>query len=261
VPLSTWKRLCTQRPILSLRWWAKGGDWIAYVTFPEHDLWRRKRDGTERRQLSFPPLKALLPRWSPDGKQIVFVGFHQGEPYRIYAVSAEGGDPQPLVRGDPQPQSDPSWSPDGGKIAFGVSTPPPQPEGKGASGRNFIIRVLNLRSRYVSTSERQATGIAGWVSPPMIRLYCYVTSGPRTCIPSTGRNHDHQTDGLWPGFSGGAPLASCLPKYAWDQLRSWCHTLEVGVTRRPLGYSTVDQGRFDVGYGSSAARAHAPSPF
>jgi len=130
---------------------SKDGDWMAYVTFPEHALWRSKRDGSLRRELTYPPLTALLPRWSPDGKQIVFVGFHKGEPYRIYTVSAQGGEPQPLLPGDPQPQSDPSWSPDGRMIAFGVSTPPAKPDGGGGRIPNHIIHVLNLESHLVST--------------------------------------------------------------------------------------------------------------
>src|SRR5262249_861870 len=48
------------------------GQWVAYVAFPEGTLWRGRADGTERQQLSYPPLYASLPRWSPDGKQIAF---------------------------------------------------------------------------------------------------------------------------------------------------------------------------------------------
>ena len=51
---------------------SKDGQWIAYVTYPEGTLWRSKADGSERVQLSYPPLYPVLPRWSPDGKQIVF---------------------------------------------------------------------------------------------------------------------------------------------------------------------------------------------
>ena len=51
---------------------SKDGQWVAYVSFPEGTLWRSKADGSDRLQVSFPPLCAMLPHWSPDGKQIVF---------------------------------------------------------------------------------------------------------------------------------------------------------------------------------------------
>src|SRR5215469_3238492 len=51
---------------------SKDGQWVAYATYPEGTIWRSRVDGSQRLQLSFPPLYGMLPRWSPDGKQIVF---------------------------------------------------------------------------------------------------------------------------------------------------------------------------------------------
>jgi Tol biopolymer transport system component len=48
------------------------GKWVTYTTYPEGTLWRSKIDGTERLQLTFSPMQAFLPRWSPDGSEIVF---------------------------------------------------------------------------------------------------------------------------------------------------------------------------------------------
>ncbi len=39
------------------------GSQVAYVTFPDGILWRINRDGTERRQLTNPPLHPILCRW------------------------------------------------------------------------------------------------------------------------------------------------------------------------------------------------------
>jgi eukaryotic-like serine/threonine-protein kinase len=98
---------------------SKDGLWVAYVTFPEGALWRSKIDGSERLQLSYPPLYASMPRWSPDGKQIAFFSVTSGKPSRIYIVSPEGGSPQELLPDDDHPQADPYWSPDGSSLVFG----------------------------------------------------------------------------------------------------------------------------------------------
>ena len=117
------------------------GQWVTYVSFPQGTLWRSEVNGSERLQLSYPPLYASLPRWSPDGKQIAFFSVTSGKAPRIYVVSADGGTPQELLPNDDHPQADPYWSPDGTSLVFG------SPYQSSATG----IRVLNLKTREVST--------------------------------------------------------------------------------------------------------------
>ena len=64
------------------------GIWITYTLFPEGTLWRSKMDGSERQQLTFAPMRAFLPRWSPNGKEIAFMGAAPGKPWRIFRISA-----------------------------------------------------------------------------------------------------------------------------------------------------------------------------
>jgi eukaryotic-like serine/threonine-protein kinase len=119
---------------------SKDGKWVAYVSYPGSVLWRSKLDGSEKVQLSSPPLLAASPRWSPDGKQIVFYDYSFGKRRRTYLVSADGGSAQQLLPEDPEPQTDANWSLDGAKILLsGV-----------ADGNNETIRVLDLNTHQVS---------------------------------------------------------------------------------------------------------------
>src|SRR5258708_22300067 len=84
----------------------------------------------------------VLPRWSPDGKKIVFFEFalSSDKPARIYEVSSQSGSPRQLIPADPRHQLDPNWSPDGSKIVYG-----------GQSGdATSAIRILDLASHQVS---------------------------------------------------------------------------------------------------------------
>ncbi|HEY9141490.1 MAG TPA: protein kinase, partial [Bryobacteraceae bacterium] len=97
------------------------GQWIAYVTYPNGALWRSKADRSERLQLTqaAPNSFAALPRWSPDGTQILYSAAAAGQFPRIYRVPASGGQSQLLLPGLNQVNSDGSWSPDGKRICFG----------------------------------------------------------------------------------------------------------------------------------------------
>ena len=120
---------------------SRDGQWVAYVTFPEGELWRSKADGSDRIQLTYPPLTPLLPAWSPDGKQIVFSAFVPGKKTKIYVVSADGGTPVQTVPGDSEQEWDPTWSPDGSRIVFSSSPADP----------NVTIQVLDLGTHQIST--------------------------------------------------------------------------------------------------------------
>lgn len=127
---------------------SKDGQWVAYTSYPEGNIWRSKIDGSERVQLTFSPLYAVMPRWSPDGKKIIFFKFQEGsgKPARIYEISAGGGSPRELLPEDAHNQQDPSWSPDGSRIVFGGDL-----NDASAADTAPGIRVLDLSTNHVST--------------------------------------------------------------------------------------------------------------
>lgn len=97
---------------------SRDGKWIAYVTVPERSLWRARSDGSEAFQLTFPPLQVdSRPHWSSDGKQIVFAAKPPGELLRLYTVSSQDGNPDPLLP-EAQSQATPDWSPDGNSLIY-----------------------------------------------------------------------------------------------------------------------------------------------
>ncbi len=122
---------------------SRDGQWVTYVTYPYGPLWRSRADGSQRLQLTSPEIKVMLPRWSPDGKQIVFNGQVPGQPFQIYVVSAEAGKAEQLVQTSCN-DVDPTWSPDGSRLVFGHLPP------FGTSCKAAIY-VLDLKSHQVST--------------------------------------------------------------------------------------------------------------
>jgi Tol biopolymer transport system component len=117
---------------------------VTYVAYPEGTLWRSNVDGSERIQLTFPPLYVVQPRWSPDGKRIAFMGQEGGKPWSVYVISADGGEMEQPIPGDPR-GADPSWSPDGGALLFGRD-PGEEPPGAGT----LDLEILDLRTHAIS---------------------------------------------------------------------------------------------------------------
>jgi len=98
---------------------SRDGQWAAYVTYPDGALWRSRLDGSERLQLTFPPMQAALVHWSPDGKRIAFSGTLPGKPWMVYLISSSGGGAQAIS--DVAWATDPTWSADGKSLAYGVN--------------------------------------------------------------------------------------------------------------------------------------------
>jgi len=130
--------------------------WWAYVTYPDGQLWRSRLDGTDRLQLTYAPLIAKVPRWSPDGKSLVFVGNDSRHTFeKMFIVLAGGGQPEEVLPEDGADEDDPTWSPDGKSLLFAHYA-------SIASGlAKANIRIVNLETHAVTTLP----GSEGMIAP------------------------------------------------------------------------------------------------
>jgi Tol biopolymer transport system component/DNA-binding winged helix-turn-helix (wHTH) protein len=99
--------------------YSRDGKSVAYVTYPDGNLWRANGDGSGRIQLIGPSKYPKGIRWSPDGAQLAF---SDSPPLKdsdvLYLMPAQGGNPTRITPTEDGPQFDPTWSPDGNKIVF-----------------------------------------------------------------------------------------------------------------------------------------------
>jgi Tol biopolymer transport system component len=123
---------------------SRDGKWVTYVSYPDHNLWRSRVDGSERLQLTSSPILPFLPRWSPDGRQIACADQQPGRPWKIFLVSADGGTPQEVFA-EKEDQNDVGWSPDGKQLVFGRVPFLP------GTTDTIVIKIFDLATKRVST--------------------------------------------------------------------------------------------------------------
>ena len=101
------------------------GQWVVYTVGVIDDvatnkssstLWIASPDGKTRKQLTTTPKKDSQPRWSPDGKSVLFVS-NRADGAQLWITSMDGGEPKQLTKISTG-VSEPTWSRDGKMIAF-----------------------------------------------------------------------------------------------------------------------------------------------
>ena len=120
-------------------------------------IWISNLDGTGRQQLTFPPMQALRPRWSPDGKQVAFYGWMPYERPCLYVIPAEGGKPKEVL-GDEYSQINPDWSPDGQSLVFEVT----DSSGGNARLKNALYRVNQESKRVTKVEHSEGLAFPRW---------------------------------------------------------------------------------------------------
>jgi eukaryotic-like serine/threonine-protein kinase len=203
---------------------SRDGQWITYVSFPERNLWRSRLDGTERLQLTFPPVITRVPRWSPDGKSIVVHGEVPGQRPRAFIIPVDGGRMEPV---SPEQFNivNPGWSADGASVIF--SSAPflnPSPDKSG-------VFTVDLHSRQV----RKVPGSEGAFAPEISPDGRYITA------TSSRDGHSMLFDsraGSWRELPGNASI------HRWSRDGKYVYYLRRGkdaaVVRVRLSDQTVE---------------------
>lgn len=143
--------------------------------FPfEGNLWLLATDASRQRRLTyFPPSEeyADKPAWSPDGKIVAFtylpkVTGSDLPSTEIWRMGPDGGNKHVLApHGKNESLSDPTWSPDGKYVYFGVDTIVAPGSGLSGSGQNRRIDRVELatgkRNAVVQGSQAPHVGASG----------------------------------------------------------------------------------------------------
>ena len=93
------------------------GKWVAYVSYPDGHLWRSKRDGSERLQLTSGNLVSSAPQFSPDSKQVLFSEGDSGVTLLTKLISLSGESVQ-VIPGTEAKSLVAGWGPDGKTVIY-----------------------------------------------------------------------------------------------------------------------------------------------
>lgn len=130
------------------------GEWIVYALRQNGSIWKSRKDGSGRVELTSTPPGAFAPSWSPDGKSILFTAFSLGKQSQLYVIPAGGGTPQPILpAGTTGATISGDWSPDSRQIVMDFMEP-----GKEARPH---LQILDVGSGKI----RQLAGTEGWSQP------------------------------------------------------------------------------------------------
>ena len=201
-PALAQKRTITEKDLFNFVWIgdpqvAPDGSRVAFVRVTVNDrkdgyntaIWTVTTASGETRQLTNGP-RDTQPRWSPDGKFLVFVRAPeiQGrvEPAQLFMLAMSGGEPfqfTTLPRGAGGPQ----WSPDGKFIAFYNSATPeelakaqpkdsPQPKPSPSASPTPAERESDVRVINRAVYRANGTGYLDFKHPNQI----WVVTAPKT---------------------------------------------------------------------------------
>ncbi len=191
------------------------GQSVAYATYPERQICVWRVDGNRLVELTTRPMQAWIPRWSPDGKVIAFLGKSAIEqPERIYLVDAAGGSPRPACGTNCGPQGDFSWAPDGKTIVFAFPTVGPR---AGAPTQDYL-QLLEIDTGKVT----KFFGSDGLYSPRWSPNGTVLAAlADRGAMRKRALMRYHPSDGKWVEAAGPASGFVSWPSWSRDSKSIW----------------------------------------
>ena len=135
------------------------GQWVAYLSYPDLTLWRSRADGTERLQLTSPPMEVQYPSISPDGTKVAFATHEE-----LHVINMDGTSQREITR-EKRNLPVPAWSPDGNSLVFDGDI-----EEKHEDERiSLQLKTIDLRNGRLSViASAKGLGSALWISPDTI---------------------------------------------------------------------------------------------
>jgi serine/threonine protein kinase/Tol biopolymer transport system component len=121
---------------------SRDGNWAVYVSYPDALLWRSRSDGSDKLQLTSAPLSAGLPRWSPDGKQILYLCIPPGQRPGVCILPRDGGNVEQIQAPSSTQPDDPQWSPDGKSVIMAL-----YPAGLEGKPEDFSAAQYDLQTK------------------------------------------------------------------------------------------------------------------
>jgi Tol biopolymer transport system component len=171
--------------------WSANGRWITFER--GGDIWVMRADGTDAGLVADMAIPATSPAWSPDGTRIVFAaGIEPPEAFDpdfdLYVVNVDGTGLRKLVGQPHRSERDPSWSPDGTRIAFSGDSFGRCPSG-GCEGRSLGLHTIAADG----TGERLVT--PGQFSGTCISQLDWSPDGGKIAFTDCGRIYAVNLDG------------------------------------------------------------------
>jgi serine/threonine protein kinase/Tol biopolymer transport system component len=128
------------------------GKWVVYTSYPDHTLWRSRTDGSERMQLTYPPMEVAYPFVSPDGTKVVF----RTPGSRMYLVGMDGSSPHMIIDKNAATST---WSPDGNLLVVTF-----MPDAAENDDRTYL-QIFDVRTGKLSVvPSSRGTCCAQWVN-------------------------------------------------------------------------------------------------
>src|SRR3984893_13372355 len=162
-------------------------------------IWIYERQGDVLRQFTSSAKSVLVPRWSPDGKQLAFLSNRDEDQQQIFVMATNGGEGRAVTKGKRSVKTF-EWSPDGTRIAFLAPDAKTEEEQKKEKDKDDA-RVVDKDDKHarlwildVASGETRAVTKANWNFDEL----AWLPSGGRVVVKGTERpESDEYTERIY----------------------------------------------------------------